>query len=149
MGAEKYCRECRRMADAETHPAAFTPEHGEYNRRTPYSTPITVAPTTRTLSPAQQWARKEVLAAREAAAREAPRQPVRDEVLADLEAAAARQPTSVRAADTAMSAVRSPDVTRALNAAEEADMMQKLALGRPRRPDLTGLTSEECSTGLT
>jgi hypothetical protein len=139
VGAEKYCSECQRMVDAESavHPSAWTPEHSEYNRRTPFSTPITVAPTTRALSPAE-WARREVLADREAAAREAPRQTPREEVLADLEAAAARQPTSVGAADTAMSALRSPDATRALHAAEEADLLKKLTLGPRRRPDLSG-----------
>jgi hypothetical protein len=127
-----YCRECNRDVCAETHPSAYTPEHLEFNRRTPFSTPITVAPTTRTLSPAQRWARKEVLAAREAAAREAaPRQTAREAVLAAREAAAARQPTSVRAADTAISALRSPDDTRRLHAAEEADMITKLTLGPP------------------
>jgi hypothetical protein len=114
MGAEKYCSECQRNADAATHPAAFTPAHGAFNRQqrlaaaaTPMSMPVTVMRNQRTLSPSQQRARAEVLAAM---------------------AAPRTTTTSVREAEAALSRERTPDQTRRLHAQEEFDMIAKLGL---------------------
>lgn len=64
-----------------------------------------------------------------------PRPPGVAAVLADR--AAGNRAASVREAETALASQRSSQDTARLFAAQEAAMISKLALGRPRRRDLT------------
>ena len=106
-----YCHECRRDADSETHPPAWSTAHRDFVKQralsTPMSLPVNVARNRAGLTGSQLRARDEVLADR--------RSP--------------RRPLSLREAEASISELRSPDDTRRANEALDSDMMTRLALG--------------------